>query len=90
MHRAMKSLPILGETLHGRIHDLVMIHEEDIEGSICDRKAQLIEHISQLIVEELRKQGLSDAKSDFLLDHGPIVQSKIQDLQIRGINVWAE
>ena len=72
------------------VADLVMIHEEDIEGSICDRKAQLMESISQLIVEELRKQGLSDSKSDFLLDHGPVIQSKIQDPQIRGIDVWAE
>jgi hypothetical protein len=49
-----------------------------------------MEQISQLIIEEFRKEGLSDSQSDFLLDHGPIIQSKIQDPQIRGIDVWAE
>ena len=59
-------------------------------GSIYDKKARIMEGISQSIIEELRREGLSNSSSDFLLDHGPIVQSKIQDPQIRGIDVWAE
>ena len=90
MHRAMKSLPILGETVHQALGNLVTIYEEDLEGTIYERKSRLMERISQLIIEELRRQGLSDSPSDFLLNHGPEVQSKIKDPQIRSIDVWVE
>ncbi len=55
-----------------------------------NRKAQLLEETSQILIAQLRQEGLSDSPSDFLLDHGPIVQSKIEDSQIRGIDVWTE
>jgi hypothetical protein len=90
MHRAMKELPILGETVRQALGNLVTVHEEDLEGTIYERKSRLMEGISQLIIEELRRQGLSDSPSDFLLNHGPEVQSRIRDPHIRGIDVWAE
>ena len=90
MHRALKDLPVLGSDLHQGLANLVSIHEDNLEGSLYDQKNQLMEAISQLLIEELRRQGLSDSPSNFLLDHGPIVQSKIQYSQIRGIDVWAE
>jgi len=37
-----------------------------------------MEEMARLVIEELRKDGLSDFESDFLLDHGPIVQAKIR------------
>jgi len=83
MHRAMKSLPILGDQIHQFITDLVTTHD-------YNRKASLMEETSQMIMAQLRKEGLSDSESDFLLDHGPIVQSKIEGSQIRSIDVWAE
>jgi hypothetical protein len=86
----MKELPILGETVHQALGNLVTIYEEDLEGTVYEKKSRLMEQISQLIIEELRRQGLSDSPSDFLLNHGPEVQSKIKDPQIRGIDVWAE
>lgn len=90
MHRALKGLPTLGEAMYTRLENLVTIHEDDLEGAIYEKKGRLMEHISQLIIKEIRKEGLSDSQSNFLLDHGPIIQSKIQDPQIRGIDVWAE
>ena len=83
MHRAMKDLPILGERVHQLISDLVTTHDHN-------QKEQLMEETSQILIAQLRQDGLSDSSSDFLLDHGPIVQNKIEDSQIRSIDVWAE
>ena len=83
MHRATKNLPKLGDQIYRLISDLVTTHD-------YNRKAQLMEQTSQLLIAQLRHDGLSDSPSDFLLDHGPIVQSKIEDSQMRSIDVWAE
>lgn len=41
-------------------------------------------------VGELRTQGLTDSCSDFLQDHGPLVQMRIKDSRIKAMNVWIE
>lgn len=83
MHRAMKQLPVLGDQMYAVFDELA--RTPDLE-----RKEKLMEHASQLLIQQLREDGLSDSKSDFLLDHGPIVQSRIQDPQIGSIDVWVE
>jgi hypothetical protein len=90
MHRALKDLPILGEYVHNRILDLVLLHDDGLGEDLYYRKNAVIEDISQILIEELRRQDLSDSKSDFLLDHGPIIQERIQDPDIRAMPVWAE
>ncbi len=81
MHRALKSLPLLGEFVHVRITDIVISND-------YEEKISIVENICISIIDELRSQGLSDAKSNFLLDHGPQIQSKIKDKQLRERNVW--
>jgi hypothetical protein len=81
MHRALRSLPVAGEVMHGKINDLVL-------STNYDEKINIIEGICGTIIEVLKKQGLSDSTSDFLLDHGPQVQSKIKDRALRERNVW--
>lgn len=90
MHRAMKELPLLGDALHRIISDLVTAHEADTGERLFEKKSYLMEEACRHVRGELRRQGLSDSESDFLLDHGPVVQGKIRDSQIRGINVWVE
>ncbi len=90
MHRAMRSLPCLGDTIHKLLSDLVSAYNGCVVGTVYDRKSCLMEEVCQLIIKELRREALSDSLSDFLLDHGPAVQSKIQDPRIRGIDVWAD
>ncbi len=90
MHRAMKGLPLLGETIHKTIYDLVTAREADAGERLYEKKSHLMEETCRHVRGELRRQGLSDCASDFLLDHGPKVQSQIKDPQIRGINVWVE
>ena len=90
MHKALKDLPILGELVHNKILDLVLIHDGGLGEDLYYRKNAVIEDISQILIEELRRQELSDSQSDFLLDHGPIIQERIQDPDIRAMPVWSD
>jgi len=76
LHRAMFSLPVLGRTIHRQITTL--LHNDDAK-----EKVALIEQLCGSIAQELRRQGLSDSSSTFLLDHGPRVQSGIVDAELR-------
>lgn len=90
MHRALKNQPILGEPIYQLISNLVSFPEQENKEAILDKKIDLIETICQHVIKELQLQGLSESSSDFLLDHGPVIQTKIQDPKIRALNVWVE
>jgi hypothetical protein len=90
MHRAMKQLPILGETMYRLFFDLAADCGKEQEETAHTRKSGLMEEACRLVIEALKAQQLSDSESDFLLDHGPIVQTKIKDTRIRNMNVWVE
>lgn len=72
MHRAVKELPLMGRDVHERIGTLL---------TAVDPKQQeeIMEDLSVLLADELRRQGLSDSPSDFLLDHAPRVHARIAD-----------
>jgi hypothetical protein len=76
LHRAVKALPVLGEWAHAVVADLVS--PADIDG-----KAAAIEDACAVIIRELQSQELSDASSDFLLDHAYSVHSRIKDAGLR-------
>jgi hypothetical protein len=88
-HKAVKQLPLLGEFTHSMLLKLVTTHEDSIVKTLSE-KNRLIEEICQNIIKELKRQGLSDSPSDFLLDHGPQVQQRIKDAELRSIIVWVE
>jgi hypothetical protein len=67
-----------------------LLHDGGLGKDLYYRKNAVIEDISHILIEELKRQDLSDSKSDFLLDHGPIIQEKIQDKDIRAMPVWSE
>jgi len=90
MHRALSELPCLGEQLYGMINELVTMHERAKGEEVYWKKIDQIERISRAIIGELRDRGLSDSESIFLLDHGPEVVRRIQDPELRGMNVWVE
>ena len=75
-HRAVYQLPILGFFIHEKISALVDTHD-------YNKKNNLIEEMSNAVIEELQRQGLSDSRSDFLVDHAFIIREKIQDPDIR-------
>jgi hypothetical protein len=80
-HRVLKELPNLGDYLYHCVLNLVEEHDYSV-------KAERKETISQALINELRRQGLTDHRSDFLPDHGPVVQQGIQVRRLRERNVW--
>jgi len=90
MHRALKSLPILGEAVYTLLTDLVTIDGRESGEAQYEKKSACMEGLVRLITEELKNQGLSDSPSDFLLNHGPLVQAKIEDTMLRQMDVWTE
>ena len=82
-HRAMKGLPVLGAAAAPKIEALAGNAEFHV-------KVDLIEEISAEIIKELRKEGLSSSRSDFLLQHAEEVQRRIEDPQLRAMHLMAE
>lgn len=76
MHRAVRDLEILGKFTYETITSL--LSEPDYR-----KKIVIIESISSEIIKELTDEGLTDSSSDFLLDHGPVINKKIKDETIR-------
>lgn len=81
-HRALGELPLLGQAAQAVLAELV--------SPDCRDRAGQIEWLCGLIVAELQWQGLSGARSDFLLDHGPALQNRIRDARLRGMSPWVE
>lgn len=80
-HRAVRALPILGEFLYHKISD--MTSSPDYKD-----KNNIIEEISGAVIKALHDEGLSNSDSNFLLDHGPVIQQTIKDENLRKRNVW--
>ena len=76
MHCAMKDLLVMGKAISAMISDLIARTDPLA-------KLTLIEEICGRIIEQLRQAGLSDADSDFLLDHAYSLHSRISDPKLR-------
>jgi hypothetical protein len=72
LHRAVKGLPLLGETIHRLVGD-ILSQEED------RHPRRLIERTCALLIGEMKRQDLTDSDSGFLLDHATRVHEKISD-----------
>jgi hypothetical protein len=90
MHKALKRLPVLGEEMYDLLRDLTDVDGGRSEKIYYGRKFEIMERICHGVIGELREEGLSDGTSDFLLDHGPLVQARINDPVLRSMNTWAE
>ena len=81
MSRALVELPRHGKEISERI-DLFL------QSSDFRLKPERAEEICSMVITELKAEGLTDSSSTFLLDHGPIIQSKIKNKKLRERNVW--
>ncbi len=81
-HRGMKGFAVLPQmyVLLGK-----MVQETSSE-VIFD----MVEHISGLVIEELRRQKLTDVNSVFLEDHCMSILSRIQDKSLMRLHVMAD
>lgn len=78
---AAKTLPEPGPTIAKAVEEL---NQEGWPSSRYD----WIEKICAALIDELKQQGITDADSTFLLDHGPSVHSRIQDIKIQQLDLW--
>ncbi len=81
--RALKELPCLS----GSAGDLEYLISSGNSHEEAERKAEIIENISGLIIGELCVQGLTQATCNNLENHAYSVNDKIKDSQIRNLNV---
>jgi hypothetical protein len=81
MNKALVALPRLGKEIHEKINLLIQTLDSSLE-------LEIVEDICSMIIAELKAEDLTDSSSTFLLDHGPIIQSKIKDEKLRERNVW--
>jgi hypothetical protein len=81
VHHAVQELPLLGKYMYDQIGAVLKEADES-------KKTAVIENICQALIYELKILGISDSESDYLLDHGPEIQKRIIDPEIRGLSVW--
>ena len=75
IHRGMKELPICSE-----IGDMISLF---YQVDRAEDRALIIEAISNIIVQELNAQGLSNLEDNFLQNHLHVVTEKIGDETLR-------
>ncbi len=80
--RAMKDFTVLTE-VPPLLSQLTQMNE-----AIWRDKLSIIETISNLIIGELKTEGLSSGYSDYLLDHAKTIMKTIEDEDMRNWNVF--
>lgn len=83
MHVGLISLPILGTKIYQLIQNLVVSNNFANTKNNLNDKLELVNIICGSIVEELRKQQLSESKSNYFIDHSEIIKSKIENEELR-------
>lgn len=80
-HRALLELPRWGETAGPLFEQLVQ--------RVSEAQIEPVECLSGLLIDALRREGLSGSASDFLLPHAKEVQETIDDQVIRALPLMA-
>lgn len=83
-HEGLKSLPVLGMSTYHSMNKLVSLSFEESSDHIIYE----IESMCKKLISVLRSRGLTSSRSDFLLDHGPQILSRIQDPKLKNSNPW--
>ncbi len=81
-HHAVKHLPVLGEYAHKALLMAGVPPEQD-PMKAADIAKDAVEDICVTVADYMRKNGLSDEKSDFLLDHPQSIHQRIQNPDIK-------
>ncbi len=82
LHRGMKDLPILPE-LYGMVEELCLLPDGQT-------RQELVEGICLHTIGELKRQGLTSARGDFLLEHCPEIMERIRDPDLRRTHIMEE
>ncbi len=81
--RGLRNLPILSET-ETALEGLLEYGNSESESKI---KVEIIEDLSRMLINELKKQNLTDATCNNLETHAYSVMDKIQNAEIRNMHV---
>ncbi len=82
-YRGMRNLPLLSELEFS----LVGLTELDNSKSKINEKAEIIEDIAKLIVDEFKRQGITNASCNDLEQHALSIQDNIRDSELRNMHV---
>ena len=80
-HRALVELPRWGETAGPLFEQLAQ--------GVSEAQIEPVERLSGLLIDALRREGLSGSESDFLLPHAKEIQETIDDPVIRALPLMA-
>ncbi len=75
MGRGLEKLPLLGSAVLKKLNE--------INYGNRDNCFELIDQLCYDLIIELRKQGLTNSTSPYMLDHAGIILGKISDIQLR-------
>ena len=73
---ALEALPLLGAEMFVCLNDV-------LQAEAPPEKDRLMQECCERLAAELRRQGLSDSNSDFLLDHVSSIHERISDCDLR-------
>ena len=88
-HRGAAQLPLLGNEAASCVTALVGL-DWRLGQRVENTAGDIVESLCSAVADRLRAEGLSDAGGDWLLEHGPSVQSRIETPELRRMPVMLE
>ena len=91
MAHGIKTLPVLGHAAAEKFAQLTAYPQPGVqEEDYYVGKIQLMQEICNLLITELRRQGLSDSFDASLIEHGLQVHSRIVHEGLRATSPWMQ
>lgn len=87
--RGAAHLPLLGAVTTAQVQALAGL-DWRMGAALADVATAVVETLCAAVAAELRSSGLSYVAGDWLLDHGPAVQARIQTPELRALPVMLE
>lgn len=81
VHHGVAKLPKLGSFMARKVDALVISKE-------YEEKKLIVGEITDAVITEMQREGLSNSESKFLVDHGPGIHDRIENPSLRQMNVW--
>lgn len=74
--RAMRGLPVMGDLIYHKLVQLISVREIYLQ-------MELVEDICTYLLDEMRRQGYTSIRSDYMMDHIPDIIGGIESPKIR-------
>lgn len=87
-HRGVEQLPILGRETAACVTALAGL--DGVLAPCRGGSRGIVESLCRDVAGRLRSDGLSDADGDWLVEHGPSVQARIETPELQRMSVMLE